>query len=66
MKFWSKALKRLHADERGAIGLEHLRIMAAIVLPLLGALLYFRKEITEWVKTLWDRIRSDAEPDLMP
>ena len=47
-------------------GTEHLLIIAAIVLPLLGALLWFRKDITRWVKDLWDRIRSDASPDLMP
>jgi len=66
MKGIWRLLRRLHRDEEGAIGLEHLLIIAAIVLPLLGALLWFRKDITKWVKDLWDRIRSDATPDLMP
>ena len=56
-----EALKRLHADERGAEGLEKLLIIAAIVLPLLGLLIVFRQNIGEWVSGLWNQIRGDAE-----
>ena len=55
------ALKRLHADERGAEGLEKLLIIAAIVLPLLGLLIIFRNEIKEWVTSIWERARTGAE-----
>ncbi len=54
-------LKQLHADERGAEGLEKLLIVAAIVLPLLGLLIFFRDEIREWVMDIWDRARGEAE-----
>ena len=52
---------RLHRDDRGAEGLEKLLIIAAVVLPLLGLLIWFRNEITDWVTGLWDQQRSEAE-----
>lgn len=59
-----RLLVRLHRDERGAIGVETLLIIAAIVLPLLGVLIIFRDRITEWVGGKYNDIfgRSD-EPD---
>jgi Flp pilus assembly pilin Flp len=54
-------LKRLHKDERGAEGLEKLLIIAAIVLPLLGVLIFFRGEIMTWVKGVWDTAKGSAE-----
>jgi hypothetical protein len=54
-------LKSLHRDERGAEGLEKLLIIAAIVLPLLGILIFFAKDIMTWVKELFTSTR-DAAP----
>ena len=54
-------LKRLHADERGAEGLEKLLIIAAIVLPLLGLLIIFRNEIKDWVNSIWGQAKRGAE-----
>lgn len=56
-----RLLARLHADEQGAEGLEKLLIIAAIVIPLLGLLIVFRNELTEWVRGGWDDIRNDAD-----
>ncbi len=61
LKRLGRHLKRLHADERGAQGLELLLIIAAIVLPLLGLLIIFRNEIREWVVGIWERARGEAE-----
>ena len=58
-----KILKKLHSDQQGAEGLEKLLIIAAIVLPLLGVLLYFRSELTDWVTSAWDSIRGEAGND---
>lgn len=55
-----KLLKRLHTDERGAEGLEKLLIIAAIVLPLLGLLIYFSKDLMSWVRGLWEQIRGGS------
>jgi len=58
-----RALRRLHDDQRGAEGLEKLLIIGAIVIPLLGVLIFFRDEISEWVEGLWESIRGEAEQD---
>lgn len=50
---------KLHRDERGAEGLEKLLIVAAIVLPLLGLLIVFKKRITDWVEGAWDDVQAD-------
>lgn len=57
-----KLLKRLHRDQRGAEGLEKLLIIAAIVLPLLGLLIYFSKDLMSRVRGLWEQIFSGAPP----
>jgi len=61
-RVWNTLVK-LHADERGAEGLEKLLIVAAIVLPLLGLLIIFRNEIKDWVIDIWEQARGDAEQD---
>jgi len=57
---WDR-LKRLERDETGAQGLEMLLIIAAIVLPLLGVLIWFRNDIMGWVKEIWDTVRRRGE-----
>ena len=56
-----RRLKQLHRDERGAEGLEKLLIIAAIVLPLLGLLIFFRNEIKDWVTGLWEEAKQKAD-----
>ena len=66
MKSVLTMLKRLHKDEQGAEGLEKLLLIAAIVLPLLGALIWFRNDIGSWAKNLWQDIRGQAEAPVLP
>ena len=54
------AFKKLYRCEKGAEGLEKLLIIAAIVIPLLGLLIFFREEIKEWTTGLWSDVRDDA------
>ena len=61
MRSFRKIVKRFNADQRGAEGLEILLIVAAIVLPLLGLLIYFRQEIGRWVSDMWTNIRGEAD-----
>jgi len=56
-----RALRRLHRDQAGAEGLEKLLIIAAVVLPLLGLLTWFRNEIKDWVVDLWEDQKAEAE-----
>ncbi len=61
LKRTSKALGRFHRDESGAEGLEKLLIIAALVLPLLGLLIWFRNEIRDWVTDLWEEQKDEAQ-----
>lgn len=54
------AMQRLHADEGGAEGLEKLLIVGAIVLPLLGLLIFFRNELRDWVEGLWQTVSGQG------
>lgn len=60
MKFLWNTLKRLHKDDRGAEGLEKILILAVIVLPLLGTLIFFSKDLGQWAKDTWNRIKGDT------
>jgi len=53
-------LLRLHRDERGAEGLEKLLIFAAVILPLLGLLIFFGEDIKEWVAKMWNTIKGEG------
>lgn len=57
---WRQA-KRLYRSEDGAEGLEKLLIIGAIVIPLLGVLIYFRNEISEWVSGSWEDVQDDVD-----
>ncbi len=61
MKTLWNVLKSAHREEKGAEGLEKLLIVAAIVLPLLGLLIYFRDYINEWVGEETESMRGDAD-----
>ena len=56
-----EALVRLYECDRGAEGLEKLLIVGAIVLPLLGVLVFFRNELKDWVTEIWDERRDQAD-----
>ncbi len=61
---WQKmkeTLVALHRDEQGAEGFEKILLIGAIVLPLLGILIFFRQEITEWLSDLWGDVRGDTD-----
>ncbi len=53
-------LRRLNADDRGAEGLEKLLILAAVALPLLGLLIAFRKNINEWINSVWGTTKQEG------
>lgn len=63
-------LLRLHRDERGAEGLEKLLLFAAVILPLLGLLIWFGEDIKTWAADMWKKIKGegdtldDTKPDL--
>jgi Flp pilus assembly pilin Flp len=48
----------LHRDQQGADTVEYILIVAAIALPLLAVVIWFRKDIWEFVKVAWTSIRG--------
>ncbi len=61
MKTIANFLKRLHRNEQGAEGLEKILILAAIVIPLLGVLIFFRGRITELVEEAWENMTDKGD-----
>ena len=54
-------LLALHRDEQGADMVEYILIIAAIGLPLLGVIIWFWKDIKEWMKDLYGQVQTEAE-----
>lgn len=60
MKNLIAAIARLHRSEQGAEGLEKLLIIGAVVIPLLGVLVWFRTELAEKLGDLWESVAGDS------
>ena len=56
-------LKSLHNDEQGAGMVEYILIIAAVVLPLLGVILWFWRDIVSWVSESYEDVRSGEGTD---
>ncbi len=56
-----RGLVRVWRDEQGAEGLEKLLIIALLVLPLLAVLIFFGKEIRDWLSVRWEQVKDDSE-----
>ncbi len=54
-------LRALHRDDQGAEMVEYMLIVAAIALPLLAVMIWFRNEIKEWVEEQWEEVKGQAE-----
>jgi Flp pilus assembly pilin Flp len=61
LKKLKSKLLAFHRDEQGADMVEYILIIAAIVLPILAIVIFFRNEIKEWMYDLFGRVQSDAE-----
>lgn len=48
-----RAAVAFHRDEEGAEGLEKILILAAVALPLLGLLIFFRNDLRDWLNSTW-------------
>ena len=61
LKRFGGLLARLTRDDRGAEGLEKVLIIAAVVIPLLAILLFFKDYLIEWLSDSTDQVRDDAD-----
>lgn len=53
------AFRHVHEDEQGAEGAEKVLIIAAIVLPILALLLFFKDAIKDWLKSQWESVKDN-------
>ena len=65
-KQMARRLRALHRDEGGAEMLEYILLIAVVALPLVGLLLWFRNDITEWVQGLWEEVKGESDTTLVP
>ena len=63
LKTLNSKLSALHRDEQGADMIEYILIIAAIGLPLLAVIIWFRKDIAEWIKEQYENIKGEAQDD---
>jgi Flp pilus assembly pilin Flp len=65
MKQLTRRIKRglaaLHRDEGGADMVEYILVMAAIALPIVAIVIWFRDDIADWAKGLWEEAKEDSE-----
>ena len=60
-----QALRRLHRNEAGAeAGLERILLVAFIALPLLGLLIYYKKEVTKFISGIWGSTTTGGPTDM--
>jgi Flp pilus assembly pilin Flp len=60
LKGLKKHLARLHRDERGAMSVETILILALIAIPLIIVLYLFRDTVAGWFKTQKEALNTDA------
>ena len=49
---------RMHRDEKGADLVEYVLIIAAIALPVLGIVIWFKDEIGAWIGESYDEVKD--------
>jgi Flp pilus assembly pilin Flp len=54
-------LLELHRDEDGLTVVEIVLLIALIVLPLVLALIFFGKDIKEYIKKMWGETKKGAD-----
>jgi len=59
VKKFKDVLLALHRDDRGAMSVEKVLILAIIALPILLVLYAFRKVIVEWFTTNSGKLNND-------
>ena len=61
MKALLNILKKAHQSEQGSEAIEKIMILAAIALPLLALLIYFRKDLQQWLADQTSQVKSDSD-----
>ena len=59
LKRIGRKMLALHKDEQGADMVEYILIMAAIALPIVGIVIWFKKDISDWASRLWSSAKNN-------
>ncbi len=62
LKQLARKMKALHNDEQGASMVEYALIIAAVALPVLAVVLWYRNEIAVWAKEKWEVVKGTSDP----
>ncbi len=60
MSALTRALKRLHDDEAGAMSVEKILLVALIALPIIIVLVFFRDTIMGWFDTQAGQLHQEG------
>jgi Flp pilus assembly pilin Flp len=62
MKRWVKSIsqvaRKFHQDEGGADMVEYILIIAAVALPVLAIIIWFRDDIEEWARGQYEDVKD--------
>ena len=58
-----KALLAFHRDEQGADMIEYILIVAAVALPLIAIMIWFKDDISKWAAEAWDNAKAGQSQD---
>lgn len=59
LKMMKNGLSRLHRDDTGATMVEYILLIAAIALPLLGLLYWFRDDLWDFFMGRWEDAKNE-------
>lgn len=58
-----KALLAFHRDENGADMIEYILIVAAVALPLVAIMIWFKDDISQWAAEKWQDAKDGQGVD---
>jgi len=61
MKRMWDALVRFHKDEGGIDMVEYVLLIAIVALPLLAVIIWFWKDIRDYLTEKWTEVKEDAQ-----
>jgi Flp pilus assembly pilin Flp len=59
-------LTRLHRDEKGADLVEYILIIAAIALPLVALVIYFKDDLANWIGEQYEEVKDQSDDTTNP
>jgi len=61
MKKFIEKLKKLHTDQQGADLIEYVLIIAAIALPVLLLIIFFKDDLKAWIVEEYEEVKDNSD-----